>query len=239
MDITGNQEQDLIIISQLYIYQAKILLHKYNKAKYASFLADYPNRYQLYKNELFLWLIVNLSEANNNLPEENQVEIIQYLIDSGADINYQNVWGDTALFLASMKGKKEIVKLLLDHGGYINHHDRNGFTPLIYASLSSDKDIVKLLLSDDGGADINAKDNDGHTVLFWASSPGKEDIVQLLLDSQEPEYFIEIQNLPPKIQDEIIRRLEKESQEKSTTPLALASEAANIGLVELLIQRHQ
>lgn len=48
--------------------------------------------------------------------ELGKIEIVQLLLDEGADVNVQGRYGDTALMIASYKGHKEIVQLLLEKG---------------------------------------------------------------------------------------------------------------------------
>ena len=130
MDLTGNREEDLIIVSQLYIHQVKKLLT--NKAYLALLLADYLNRDQEYKNELFLWIVEN----DNNIHEKDQVETIEYLIDNGANIHAKDNNNDwTALLWASSRGNKDIVNLLLEKGAYINAQNINDNMGLIFASI--------------------------------------------------------------------------------------------------------
>ncbi len=234
MEITGDEQKDLKTISQLNINQVKELLKEYNKDKYGLVLADYPTRDQQYKNEMFLWVVRYV----NKITKENQVEIIEYLIEKGADIYSKSKYGGwTALILASQNGHKDIIQFLLsDAGGAdINAQNNYGYTALIVASRYGHKDIVKLLLQ--GGANINAKDNIGYTALKWASMIGHEDIVKLLLDSQNPENFYEFDKLPPEVQEDIIRRLEIDAEKEGKSPITLASEASNLDLVRYLIER--
>ena len=123
----------------------------------------------------------------------------------------------------------------MDKGEDIDPQKESGDTALIYASERGHKETVNLLL--DKGADIDHQNESGDTALLRAYKRDHKETVNLLLDSQEPEYFMEIQKLPPQVQEEIIRRLEEKAQLEGTTPLALASKAANLGLVELLIHQ--
>ena len=57
MDLTGDEKQDLQTISTYNIKEIKRNLRKYDKHNYGLVLADYPNRDQLYKDEIFVWII--------------------------------------------------------------------------------------------------------------------------------------------------------------------------------------
>jgi len=48
--------------------------------------------------------------------EHGHTDVIQLLIDHGADIDAKNKWGTTPLHLASSHGHTEIVKLLKANG---------------------------------------------------------------------------------------------------------------------------
>jgi len=68
------------------------------------------------------------------------------LIESGADVNAKdNLFGRTALMIASFYGHKEVVELLLKKGADVNAKDKNGRTALMIASKKGHKEIVELL----------------------------------------------------------------------------------------------
>lgn len=47
-------------------------------------------------------------------------------IKAGADVNYQNGDGRTALMRASKRDNKDVVQLLIDHGADVNAVDNKG-----------------------------------------------------------------------------------------------------------------
>ena len=61
-------------------------------------------------------------------------------IDCGAEINASNVFGETALHLATQKGNIDAVACLLDERVHLSTKDFAGKTPLHYAA---DMRIVK------------------------------------------------------------------------------------------------
>jgi ankyrin repeat protein len=109
------------------------------------------------------------------------LEIIQLLLDLGADIHYLDN-KPFFLFIAVMKGNKDMVNLLLDRGADVDEQNRHGQTALVRAVQSEHLDIVRILL--DRGADVNGRDFQENTPLIWACSgyPPNKDIVQLLLE---------------------------------------------------------
>lgn len=64
----------------------------------------------------------------------SNIELAQYLIDNGADINYNGPEGDkNPLSFAIRTGNKEIIKLLLDNNFNIDSYNKHLKTPLHYA----------------------------------------------------------------------------------------------------------
>ncbi len=122
-------------------------------------------------------------------------EIVKLLLDNGADANARDIYGNTALFLASAHGHHEIVKLLLNRGADVNAITNNGHTALMRASLNGNKEIVKLLL--DSHANITIKNNQGNTALMlnlkglydgrWGI--GNDDITKIARLLLEADYF--------------------------------------------------
>jgi hypothetical protein len=124
------------------------------------------------------------------------VEMAKMLLSRGADINYTNKYGWTALLKALDNRKHwiEVTPVLIKSGADVNATLKsNGYTPLWKAigKISKNRDaavdIIKLLLSK--GADVNApyisKDArySGETPLMSASKKGSTDVVKLLLSN--------------------------------------------------------
>lgn len=76
--------------------------------------------------------------------EHNYFSIIEYLIEHGADVNYQ-YRGMTCLMLASGDGKEDIVEYLIEHGADVRLQDHQGKTSIDYARDSGESGIVDYL----------------------------------------------------------------------------------------------
>ncbi len=85
--------------------------------------------------------------------------MVELLLEYGADANIQNNWGRSALHYVSRNGTTKMVQLLLDYGAYIDLQDIHGTTMLHDASKCNNKDVVALLLCND--ADPNIRNEDG------------------------------------------------------------------------------
>ncbi len=110
--------------------------------------------------------------------EESDLKRAQKLIAKGADVNQQNSYGYSALFLAAASGDTKIVKLLLDAGANVNARGPTG-SALARAAQQGNPEIVRLLLQ--AGAELEAKDSSGWTALFSAAMTGNSEIVEILL----------------------------------------------------------
>ena len=117
---------------------------------------------------------------------QGHLEIVEYLLQKGADVNTKNLEGFTPLHDSAYKGRVEMVRLLLAKGADANAKDISKNTPLHEAVVANRNDIddyyyieiVKLLLSN--GAIVNYKNNKGETPLHLASRGNSFEIVKLL-----------------------------------------------------------
>ena len=80
-------------------------------------------------------------------------DVIQLLIDHGADLELELTDGRTALFEAVWARNTPSAKRLLENGANVNHRLANGRTALIEAVFKRQRDMAELLLS--YGADVN------------------------------------------------------------------------------------
>lgn len=108
-------------------------------------------------------------------------EIVEVLIQFGADINKQDEDGDSALTLSSSHKNTNIAKLLLNNGANVDHADKNGITPLIIACLSNRVEMVQLLIHHK--ANINLQDRDGWTALMYTCIKNNINNMNILLDN--------------------------------------------------------
>nr|QBK92133.1 MAG: ankyrin repeat protein [Pithovirus LCPAC304] len=146
----------------------------------------------------------------------NRLDIVQVLLDHGADPNIPAGGGTPALTFASV-GHKDIIQLLLDYGADPTIVDRQGRTALFIAIIHRKVATLQLLL--DRGVDPKIPNNDGETTLMEASLLGETDIVRILLEH----------GVDPNIQG-VVRRTSRE------TALMEASIKGHADIVELLLE---
>ena len=108
-------------------------------------------------------------------------ELVQLLLDAGAEPDLENRDGFTPLLRSAQNGNKEVVKLLLERGADPNKASASKYkyTPLYWAARYGHKELVKLFL--DAGADPNKAICLGNTPLHIAVYSGYKDMAELLL----------------------------------------------------------
>jgi ankyrin repeat protein len=98
---------------------------------------------------------------------KGHIEIVEFLLNHGADTELENIHGQRPLCLAAKFGRYETIKTLLEHGAAVNHKDKHGGTPLHDAAMWSGEKVINLLIS--YGADVNARDQYQSTPLHQAA----------------------------------------------------------------------
>ncbi|KAJ5902932.1 hypothetical protein N7495_003460 [Penicillium taxi] len=119
--------------------------------------------------------------ALNRASTVGEQEIVEFLIEKGANIEAADVDGKTPLHNASISGFQNIVGFLIEKGANIEAIDKNGETPLHKASTLGKQKVVEFLI--ENGANIEAADVDGKTSLHNASISGFQDIVEFLIEN--------------------------------------------------------
>lgn len=83
---------------------------------------------------------IHLAASRGNIP------LIEFLFNSGANMNIQDSFGNSALHYAVDKSRKETILYLINHGARINIQDYKGNAPLHIACQHDDFEMAKLLL---------------------------------------------------------------------------------------------
>ncbi|MBR9983340.1 MAG: ankyrin repeat domain-containing protein [Wolbachia endosymbiont of Homalodisca vitripennis] len=135
---------------------------------------------------------VNLGKYNNPLGMAislGRMELAEYLIDKGADINRQDNIGRTFLHKAAEGGNLAAVKFLVEKGARLDVLDKWNDTPLhVAANVKVNKghiEVVDYLVKN--GADINLTHN--YTPIHLAITRGNLDMVKCLIDNGADLYI--------------------------------------------------
>lgn len=111
----------------------------------------------------------------------NNLECVQFLVTSGANIDTRDNVGRTPVALAAYQGWHDGLYYLLAKGANCLIADNCGRLPLHAATYFSSEKSLDVLLQHLSIQDIEARDNEGMTALHWAAFHGRTGHVKLLV----------------------------------------------------------
>lgn len=122
----------------------------------------------------------------------NDVNAIQNLVSSGADVNSEDDQGLTVLMCSvATPHSLDITRMLLEAGANVNARTEGGASALSYAVFIGDTEAVRMLL--EAGANVNIRDSLGRPFLNnVVQVQDNSDVICLLLnagvdiDAQDP-----------------------------------------------------
>ncbi|CDM67253.1 hypothetical protein CM240_0074 [Clostridium bornimense] len=123
---------------------------------------------------------------NNN--NENNREVVKYLIKNGADVNSCREDGTSILMAMASENNNEICQLLLDYGANIEYRDKNGYTALEYAASGSEDEnrimsTIELFLDNGGKIGPNTLEAVFKGRSIYNDGDGKYALVNFVLKS--------------------------------------------------------
>jgi serine/threonine-protein phosphatase 6 regulatory ankyrin repeat subunit B len=148
--------------------------------------------------------------------EENNDEVIRFLLKKEININCKDSKGRTVVHKGVQQEDLELLKLAKKIPSFneVVNDTLNGKTPLLEAVEKGNYDAVKFLL--ENGADVKERDNNGETALQKAARAGKLEMVKYLIEKKS---------------DVNIKTNDKK------TLLHLASDSGNIDTVKFVVKR--
>lgn len=115
----------------------------------------------------------------NDESTARQLEMVTFLIENGADVNYNDAEGLTPLLSACRGERVDLARLLIEKGSDVDKGDRADVTPLMYACRDGHSALVYLLIQK--GARINRKDRYGATALKHAHRADRTEIMAYII----------------------------------------------------------
>lgn len=183
-------------ISNGHINAVRLLIGKGAHSKLPGYLTTLPANAALRSGSTPLLRLLIIHERDINASNKTdkktilhlasfwgKTDVVKLLVDRGADLTLQDLWGQTPLFFACANGHADIVKFLLQHKAdpAIAAHNRQ--TPLFVACGNGHSDIVELLLKH-GANHAIATAETGQTPLIAACCTGHVEIVRLLIKNK-------------------------------------------------------
>lgn len=124
---------------------------------------------------------------------EHQLELIEFLIHNGADVNiavnsneaerrfFTPLHNFSPLHIATNLNSLEMASLLISRGADVNQTTDDGQSPLHIAAMKGNDRLAELLIGH--GAHVNARDFEDYTPLHSAARYGRLGSVELLLSN--------------------------------------------------------
>ena len=125
-----------------------------------------PNK----KGEMLVSEVKKRDKANLNL--------VRDLIELGANLDWQDEDGWTALHRCAYNNNSDIAKMLIDAGADVNIQDEEGWTALHYCAYYTHPGIARMLV--DAGADKTISNNEGKLPYELADTQELKELKELL-----------------------------------------------------------
>jgi ankyrin repeat protein len=112
--------------------------------------------------------------------EKGHVEIVQILLEAGADFNISSKKIQTPLYIACKNGHTNIIKLLIQKGAHLNTQSDDGSTALHVACVLQRIEVIVELLA--AKADVQLLDKNGKYPMLMVLEKGNPKVVNLFLE---------------------------------------------------------
>lgn len=109
----------------------------------------------------------------------NSRELVELLLDHGADIAATNDTYSNATMMAAKRGNLETVMLLVDRGAELNNRDNYGNTAVTYACMYLRRDVAEFLVACEG---FNIQHAVNHSAVYMTVLRGYDAALRILLE---------------------------------------------------------
>lgn len=124
--------------------------------------------------------VVLISAKKGSLPH------VKFFLDRGAELDRQNILGNSPLWVACSQRYPCIIDELLERGADPNLTNRKGNAPMYSVCQRGPKKVIETLLS--YGAKVDYKNENGDTLILICCRNGQHEILELLLRYTTPEF---------------------------------------------------
>ncbi len=166
---------------------------EYNKGEEAikSFIKKHATDiiFKQYDRNLLIMMICYASdEEAYSYSDETFLSLLRLCLDSGADINYQDKEGRSALQFSVLMEQKHVVNFLIEEHAEIDIVDVYGFTPLMRAAFNTNNYEIGCLLVENNADIYRTNSNNGQSALsIMKLNEVKYAIWKELIDKYDPK----------------------------------------------------
>ena len=113
--------------------------------------------------------------------ETGNIKRIEEFLANGADVNQQDIFGDTPLHGAARNDHVDAIRMLIKSDADIHSQNIVGMTALHCAAMNGRTDAIRMLI--ELGARVNQQDHRGRPALYWAAKGGHENAISVLIEA--------------------------------------------------------
>ncbi|XP_002126364.2 fibronectin type 3 and ankyrin repeat domains 1 protein isoform X1 [Ciona intestinalis] len=118
-----------------------------------------------------------------NACQKGYLNIVEYLIESRADVNATNSSGKNSLMMACYSGHGPVVQRLREAGANWNSEDRGGSSPLHWAIDGQNCALIQWILDDGAKVDLRAASSGWTPLIRCAAITGNAEVAAVLLSA--------------------------------------------------------
>jgi ankyrin repeat protein len=175
---------------------------------------------------------------------DEKPELVELLLESGANVNVQNADQETALMTAARSGYVKIMKLLLDAGAKTDLKDKEERTAIFTAASYFKPEGFKMLLE---CSDLSIKNKSGYSLLFELVWNGSIESMKALLEIYDDKMDIcKAMNLAVHTDNiELVKLLltkkpdiNYQHEKTGDSPVMFAVKRSNAAMLSLLLEQH-